>query len=162
MPGGAILSLKLAERGSWIGDRREGLWVCEARKLTPSGHQTSLISSAYGLLGLLPPKADILQAYLDAMREQMERFCHMDYNLWSNRQLDELVDAIWRDADAQHMMTALGKKIIEDARSILHDVERAVRDGGSYEARFKNIAVWNSIMSENDYLVKRWTEFLSA
>lgn len=26
---------------------------------------------------------------------------------------------IWRDADAQHMMTALGKKIIEDARSIL-------------------------------------------
>ena len=37
-----------------------------------------------------------------------------------------------------------------------------VRDGGSYEARFKNIAVWNSIMSENDYLVKRWTEFLNA
>ena len=37
-----------------------------------------------------------------------------------------------------------------------------VRDGGSYEQRFKNIAVWNSVMTENDYLVKRWTEFLSA
>jgi len=37
-----------------------------------------------------------------------------------------------------------------------------VRDGGSYWNRFKNIAVWNSIMSENDYLVKRWTEFLAA
>ncbi len=37
-----------------------------------------------------------------------------------------------------------------------------VRDGGSYEQRFKNIAVWNSLMKENDYLVKRWTEFLSA
>ena len=37
-----------------------------------------------------------------------------------------------------------------------------VRDGGSYEDRFKNIAVWNSLMSENDYLVKRWTEFLTA
>ena len=37
-----------------------------------------------------------------------------------------------------------------------------VRDGGSYENRFKNIAVWNSLMDENDYLVKRWTEFLSA
>ncbi|SVB31099.1 uncharacterized protein METZ01_LOCUS183953, partial [marine metagenome] len=23
-------------------------------------------------------------------------------------------------------------------------------------------AVWNSVMTENDYLVKRWTEFLSA
>ena len=40
--------------------------------------------------------------------------------------------------------------------------EGTVRDGGSYEARFKNIAVWNSIMTENDYLVKRWTEFLNA
>ena len=37
-----------------------------------------------------------------------------------------------------------------------------VRDGGSYWNRFKNIAVWNSIMTENDYLVKRWTEFLAA
>lgn len=37
-----------------------------------------------------------------------------------------------------------------------------VRDGGSYWDRFKNIAVWNSLMKENDYLVKRWTEFLSA
>lgn len=37
-----------------------------------------------------------------------------------------------------------------------------IRDGGSYEARFKNIAVWNSLMKENDHLVKRWTEFLSA
>ena len=37
-----------------------------------------------------------------------------------------------------------------------------VRDGGSYWNRFKNIAVWNSLMKENDYLVKRWTEFLGA
>ncbi len=37
-----------------------------------------------------------------------------------------------------------------------------VRDGGSYWDRFRNIAVWNSLMDENNYLVKRWTEFLSA
>ena len=37
-----------------------------------------------------------------------------------------------------------------------------IRDGGSYWNRFKNIAVWNSWMDENDYLVKRWTEFLTA
>jgi putative spermidine/putrescine transport system substrate-binding protein len=40
--------------------------------------------------------------------------------------------------------------------------EGEVRDGGSYWDRFRNIAVWNSLMDENDYLVKRWTEFLSA
>ena len=37
-----------------------------------------------------------------------------------------------------------------------------IRDGGSYWDRFRNIAVWNSLMDENDYLVKRWTEFLAA
>ena len=37
-----------------------------------------------------------------------------------------------------------------------------IRDGGSYWDRFSNIAVWNSLMQENDYLVKRWTEFLNA
>lgn len=37
-----------------------------------------------------------------------------------------------------------------------------VRDGGSYTQRFNNIAVWNSLMDENEYLVKRWNEFLSA
>ena len=52
MPSGEVLSLKLAERGSWIGDRREGLWGREVRKLNASGHQTSLISTAYGQLGL--------------------------------------------------------------------------------------------------------------
>jgi putative spermidine/putrescine transport system substrate-binding protein len=36
------------------------------------------------------------------------------------------------------------------------------REGGSYWTRYSRIAVWNSLMDENDYLVKRWTEFLSA
>ena len=51
LPNGEVVSLKLAERGSWIGDRHEGLWVREVRKLNPSGHQTSLVSTAYGQLG---------------------------------------------------------------------------------------------------------------
>ncbi len=41
--------MKLAERGVRIGSRtQERLWVREVRKLTESGHQTSLISTAYG------------------------------------------------------------------------------------------------------------------
>jgi len=52
MPNGERISMKLAERGSWIGDRKNGLWVREVRKLTRSGHQTSLISNAYGQLAL--------------------------------------------------------------------------------------------------------------
>jgi hypothetical protein len=52
LPSGETLCLKLAERGSWIGDRRTGLWVREIRKLTASGHQTSLLSTAYGQTGV--------------------------------------------------------------------------------------------------------------
>jgi transposase len=47
LPTGERVSLKLAERGSWIGDRKNGLWVRETRKLTESGHQVSLISTAF-------------------------------------------------------------------------------------------------------------------
>jgi len=52
MPNGEKVSLKLAERGSWIGSRKEGLWVREIRKLTDSGHQVSLISNAYSQGGM--------------------------------------------------------------------------------------------------------------
>ena len=52
LPSGEQVSLKLAELSSWVGDRQSGLFVREVRKLTESGHQTSLISTAYGHLAL--------------------------------------------------------------------------------------------------------------
>jgi hypothetical protein len=48
MPRGETVMMKLAERGSWVGSKKDGLWMREIRKLNPSGHQTSLISTAYG------------------------------------------------------------------------------------------------------------------
>jgi putative spermidine/putrescine transport system substrate-binding protein len=37
-----------------------------------------------------------------------------------------------------------------------------VRDGGSYEARMGAVVCWNSVMDENDYLIKKWNEFIAA
>ncbi len=37
-----------------------------------------------------------------------------------------------------------------------------VRDGGSYETRMSNIAVWNSVMDEHQYVVSKWNEFLAS
>ncbi|WP_417735877.1 ABC transporter substrate-binding protein [Rosistilla oblonga] len=37
-----------------------------------------------------------------------------------------------------------------------------VRDGGSYERRFSNIAVWNTVMPTYEYSLQRWNEFLSG
>jgi len=38
----------------------------------------------------------------------------------------------------------------------------AVRDGGSYEYRMGNDACWNAVMDENDYMVRKWNEFIAA
>jgi putative spermidine/putrescine transport system substrate-binding protein len=38
----------------------------------------------------------------------------------------------------------------------------AVRDGGSYEERMGHVACWNAVMDENDYMVRKWNEFIAA
>ncbi len=49
LPGGEIVTMPLAERGSRVGTGKNAVWMREVRKLTDSGHQTSLISTAYEL-----------------------------------------------------------------------------------------------------------------
>ena len=58
-----------------------------------------------------------------------------------------------------------GKPASED----IHDpfgklMEKAgrARDGGSFEQRMGNIAVWNSVMDEDRYLTRRWNEFITS
>ena len=38
----------------------------------------------------------------------------------------------------------------------------ATRDGGSYDDRMGNVACWNAVMDENDYMVSKWNEFIAA
>lgn len=37
-----------------------------------------------------------------------------------------------------------------------------VRDGGSFEERMGRVACWNSVMDENQYMVRKWNEFIAA
>jgi putative spermidine/putrescine transport system substrate-binding protein len=37
-----------------------------------------------------------------------------------------------------------------------------IRDGGSYEQRMGGVACWNAVMDENDYMVRKWNEFIAA
>jgi putative spermidine/putrescine transport system substrate-binding protein len=43
-------------------------------------------------------------------------------------------------------------------------IEKAgtARDGGSYDDRMGNVACWNAVMDENDYMVRKWNEFIAA
>ena len=38
----------------------------------------------------------------------------------------------------------------------------AVRDGGSFVDRMGKVACWNAVMDENDYMVRKWNEFIAA
>ncbi|MBL4739660.1 MAG: hypothetical protein JKY12_01620, partial [Sneathiella sp.] len=46
-----------------------------------------------------------------------------------------------------------GRKIIEKG---------AIREGGSHQDRMSNIVMWNTLMDEQNYLVRRWNELLTA
>ncbi|MFT4700757.1 MAG: putative spermidine/putrescine transport system substrate-binding protein [Yoonia sp.] len=37
-----------------------------------------------------------------------------------------------------------------------------LRDGGSFDERMGAVACWNSVMDENQYMVRKWNEFVSA
>ncbi|TPE51376.1 ABC transporter substrate-binding protein [Amaricoccus solimangrovi] len=36
------------------------------------------------------------------------------------------------------------------------------RDGGSYDERMGHVACWNSVMDENQYMVRKWNEFIAS
>ena len=55
---------------------------------------------------------------------------------------------------AAHALTGVDGQRIAEAGE--------VRRGGSYETRFSNIAVWNTVMDTYEYTLTKWKEFLLA
>ncbi|MGB8710855.1 MAG: putative transposase, partial [Methyloceanibacter sp.] len=106
LPGGEQVSLQLAERGSWIGDRKSGLWVREVRKLTTSGHQVSLISTAFGGLAV-QDAAGLFSRWSQEnfFRYMMEHFAIDLLNEYRTEQIPEtkrpVVNPTWRELDRQ-------------------------------------------------------------
>ena len=106
LPNGERVSLKLAERGTWIGDRKNGLWVREIRKLTESGHQVSLISTAFGESAL----EDSVRLFSrwsqeNFLRYMMEHFAIDLLNEYRTEEIPEtkrpVVNPKWRELDRQ-------------------------------------------------------------
>ena len=101
---GEVVSMKLAERGSWIGSKKDGLWVRETRKLTSSSHQVALISSVYSQNSL----RDAGRLFSRWCQENFFRYMMQHYaiDLLSEYQTEKLpgpkrpvVNPLWRDLD---------------------------------------------------------------
>ena len=106
LPSGERVSLKLAERGVWIGDKKSGLWVREVRKLTTSGHQVSLISTAFGESA----RADSVRLFSRWSQENFFRYMmeHFAIDLLNEYRTEEIpetkrpvVNPQWRELDRQ-------------------------------------------------------------
>lgn len=58
-----------------------------------------------------------------------------------------------------------GEKTESDLKNTFGEVSikaGSVRTGGSYQRRFRNIAVWNTVMDTYEYSLLKWREFLLA
>jgi hypothetical protein len=104
LPNGERVSLKLAERGAWIGDPQSGLWVREIRKLTDSGHQVGLISTAFGESAL----EDSVRLFSrwsqeNFLRYMMEHFAIDLLNEYRTEEIPEtnrpVINPKWRELD---------------------------------------------------------------
>ena len=83
------------------------------------------------------------QGYYSAVPETSKDF--MDANEWG----------YWfegKEATGE-IVSPTGQKIAEAGE---------VRDGGSFEERMGSVACWNAVMDENQYMVRKWNEFIAA
>lgn len=49
MPGGEVVKMRLCEMGSLVGSGKDQTWMRQVRKLTDTGHQSSIVSTAFDL-----------------------------------------------------------------------------------------------------------------
>lgn len=103
MPNGETVTMLLAERGSLIDSGKDVIWVREVRKLNDSGHQTSLISTAYEL-----PHIELAakmfsrwcqENFFQYMMQHFEIDLLMDYGTEDFPATEIVVNPAWRRLD---------------------------------------------------------------
>jgi hypothetical protein len=112
MPGGETVTMPLAEMGSLVGSGPDTIWVREVRKLTDSGHQVSLISTAFGLpLTVLAARLFTRWCQENFFRYMMQHFALDllgEYGLADLPDTERVINPAWRDL-AKHRNAATAK-----------------------------------------------------
>lgn len=103
MPNGETVAMELAEMGSLVGSGSDAMWMREVRKLTESGHQTSLISTAYEFAHTqLAPRMFSRWCQENFFRYMMEHFAIdllVEYGTESFPDTEKVVNPAWRELD---------------------------------------------------------------
>ena len=136
MPNGEVVTMKLAERGSLVG-AKDGMWMREVRKLTSSGHQTSLISTAYDREGLQDAAALFSRwCQENFFRYMMQHFAIDALSEYRTEEIPEtnrpVVNPAWRELNRQ-ARSAKGKLTQRQARFAALTLKSEVDDAKTAE-----------------------------
>ena len=101
MPNGETIAMKLAEMGSLVGTGKNAMWMREVRKLTKSGHQTSLISTEYQLdhtrLGARMFSRWCQENFFRYMMEHFAIDLLQEYGTQSLPATEKVINPTWRE-----------------------------------------------------------------
>ncbi|NOQ46322.1 MAG: hypothetical protein GQ559_06575 [Desulfobulbaceae bacterium] len=105
MPAGEVVKMNLAELGSLVGSGKNAYWMREVRKLTDSGHQTSIISTAYELDHTdLAARMFSRWCQENFFRYMMQHFAIdllQEYGTEAFSGTEQVVNPAWREMDRQ-------------------------------------------------------------
>lgn len=116
MPQGQEVRIKLAERGVKLSS---SIWIREIRKLTESGHQTSVLSTDYdsetGLIGAFMFSRWSQENFFKYMMENYNIDGLTDYQTERIDETAQVVNPAWRKLDREIKSKAgkLGRKMVE-------------------------------------------------
>lgn len=128
MPNGECITMNIAERGSYIGGKQNGLWVREIRKLTESGHQTSVITTEFKSeasdLGLRMFARWSQENFFKYMKEHFNIDRLMCYKVERADETKKVVNPAYRKIEGQIKSKAgkLGRKLRQFAEITLSAV----------------------------------------
>jgi transposase len=100
MPGGEVVKMRLCEMGSFVGSGKNAIWMREVRKLTDSGHQTSLISTAFDLshtqLAARVFSRWCQENFFNYMMQHFDIDVLLDYGVTEFPDTEKVINPVWR------------------------------------------------------------------
>ena len=102
---GETVEMRLAEMGTYVGSGGDGLWMREIRKLSESGHQTSIIGTVFKPpMELLAPRMFARWCQENFLGYMMEHFVIdllMEHGTEPFHGTEKVVNPEWRDLEKQ-------------------------------------------------------------
>jgi hypothetical protein len=118
-PHGEEVTMKLAERGTYLGEKGKGLWVRELRKLSRTGHQTAVVSTEYrahaSSLGVRMFSRWCQENFFRYMMQHFNIDALIDYGIEPADETKRVVNPAYRKIESQIKSQAakLGRKLRE-------------------------------------------------